>query len=207
MPTRYKHKNGKYSTVNTENRSFISVDKSFVADYAEYGTKLMLTDDLRGGVLGEGWDVTLVRPEEMGIWIPPYKFLEMTGQEPEEELVDLRERLRKEPDFADAEEAAQYRDDKLNAAMHAFIQQGEITMGSETPYDNNRDGFKTVHYYNGQAVGNISDREIFFIIQELQAELKALKKLGKDKSKAVKAHNKRINRDINKLMTELDSRH
>lgn len=189
MLNQYILRNGLSAVAQYDKRNHIRTENK---------TKLVLTDDLRGGVLGKEYDVVAIKePQDnyFSDWIP-------------ENVVDptFFDRGRLEPDFADAEEAAQYRDDALEAAMYT-IQKGEIPMGSETPYENNRDGFKTVHYYNGQAVGNISDREIFFIIQELQAELKALKKLGKDKSKAVKAHNKRINRDINKLMTELDSRH
>ena len=79
-------------------------------------------------------------------------------------------------------------------------------MGSETQSEH-KDGFYTIDYFSGKPVSQLSDRQVFQVVAELQDELKSLSKLNKSKSKAVKAHQKRINRNISKLMSELDSRH
>ena len=66
--------------------------------------------------------------------------------------------------------------------------------------------FTTVDYYNDQDVNTIDDTGVFHAVIELEAELKGLKKLNQ-KSKAVRFHQKRLRRDIKKLMQTVDGRH
>jgi hypothetical protein len=179
MQTHYKLRNGKICSSQPDK------PPCFLKDLAT-GQQWVLTDDWRGGVLGDGFDVMEVREPGQPLY--------------SEYTPGKIEATRPEPDFPDS--------DAADAFRYALLQQGETLMGSETTAPtNSMDGFKTVDYYNGSAVSTLSDRDIFFIIQELQDEQKALRKLKKDKSKAVKAHQKRIQRNINKLMAVIDARH
>ena len=186
------------------------------------GQRYALTEDLRGGVYGAGYDV--VGTLSAGIKIsdlssPSHLADAMTFAVDPAARVDLRQSVRDDISRIErraieemthpGKKAIKIMSELLNDvrnrndAIRVSLPTGELPM-SET--NTNYDGFYTVDFYAGEEVCRMSDKQIFNAVQSLQAELKTVSKLG-GKSKAVKAHQKRINKNINRMMSAVNSRY
>ena len=76
----------------------------------------------------------------------------------------------------------------------------EITMSHE-----NEDGFKSIDYFNGYPIADLSDKAIFDTIAREQDKLKELEKLPE--GAAVSAHRKRLQSGIDKLIAAVNARY
>lgn len=198
------------------------------------GRKMYLTEDMRGGVLGKGFDVAEIKREDtmhfvdycdymgassgklhddmadaMTYAVDPSAKISLAEEHvglPEPDFAALQKDLKTpgyvkmpvQPDF-NVYKAIRIEQERTN---HNLNSTGERPMELR----NNADGFYTIDFFAGTEVGNMSDAQIFAAVQRLQAELKTVSKLG-GKAKAVKAHTKRINKNINRLMSAVNSRY
>ena len=80
-----------------------------------------------------------------------------------------------------------------------------IPLHKEHDMAENTDGFRTISYYNGYPIDDLSDNRIFELVAKEQAALKALNDVPQ--GAAVDSHKARVEANIAALMDAVNKRH